>query len=206
MPRPRSLTTAQIADAALTVIDRDGLDELTIRAVSEQLGIATMSLYRYVDGREQVEELVLERVLDTLDYAPPADGPWRARALVLLTRLHETIMAHPRAIPLVLARRHTAQTAVAWGEALLGVLAGEGFAGEDLIITFRALLSYVVGAIQVEHYGPLSGAGTAALAALDPDAFPFITHAAGRARDLTVAEEFRRGAVAFLDALPPSAS
>jgi AcrR family transcriptional regulator len=205
VPRPRSLTTEQIADAALTVIDRDGLDDLTIRAVSQELGIATMSLYRYVEGREQIEELVLERVLDTLDYSAPPGEPWREQALALLTRLQETIMGHPRAIPLVLARRHTSQTALAWAEALLGVLAGEGFLGEDLIVTFRALLSYVVGAIQVEHYGPLSGAGTAALASLDPEAFPWVTYTAGRARDLTLAEEFRRGAVAFLDALPPSA-
>src|SRR5438477_8989130 len=51
MPRPRSVTPERIARAALAVIDRDGLEGLSMRAVGQELGMGTMSLYRYVPDR-----------------------------------------------------------------------------------------------------------------------------------------------------------
>src|SRR6266542_4940063 len=59
MPRPRSLTLPQIAAAALAVLERDGLAALSMRTVAVELDVGTMSLYRYVDSKEQVEELVV---------------------------------------------------------------------------------------------------------------------------------------------------
>src|SRR5476651_2571201 len=52
MPRHRSLTDTDVAVAALAVIDRGGLDAFTMRAVAAELGMATMSIYRYVSNRE----------------------------------------------------------------------------------------------------------------------------------------------------------
>jgi hypothetical protein len=48
MPRPRSLSHDRIAAAALAVIDRRGLAALSMRTVAAELGMGTMSLYRYV--------------------------------------------------------------------------------------------------------------------------------------------------------------
>ncbi|GHJ12712.1 MULTISPECIES: TetR/AcrR family transcriptional regulator [unclassified Micromonospora] len=64
----------QLADAALAVLDRDGLAGLTMRAVGAQLGTSTMGLYRYVADRDELESLVVERVLDRVDTRPPV-GP-----------------------------------------------------------------------------------------------------------------------------------
>jgi AcrR family transcriptional regulator len=74
MPRPRTLTHAQVASAALAVIDRDGLPALSMRAVAKDLGMSTMALYRYVDDREELEGLVVELVLSAVDTGPPAPG------------------------------------------------------------------------------------------------------------------------------------
>ena len=52
----------QLASAALTVIDRDGLSGFTMRAVAQQLRMSTMAVYRYVQNRHELEELVLEHV------------------------------------------------------------------------------------------------------------------------------------------------
>ena len=75
MPRPRSLTPDQIAAAALAVIDRDGLDALSMRTVARQLGIGAMSLYRYVTDRDQLEDLVVDLVLGAVDISLPSIRP-----------------------------------------------------------------------------------------------------------------------------------
>src|SRR5216684_1301253 len=77
MPRPRSFTHSRIATAALAVVDRDGLGALSMRTVAGELGMGTMSLYRYVQDREELERLVVDVVIGTVDAGPPARESWR---------------------------------------------------------------------------------------------------------------------------------
>jgi AcrR family transcriptional regulator len=193
MPRPRSLTDDDIAAAALAVIDRDGLGALSMRSVGAELGMATMSLYRYVTDREQLEGLVVEHVLAGVDLTPPRRGPWTRQVAVLLDRVREAVARHPEVVPLTMTHRHSVPGSVRLGEALLGVLTPAGFSGEHRVIALRSLLSYLTGAIQLEHFGPLSGTGTEALAALPPAQFPLLAETARQARHLGAADEFRRG-------------
>ena len=200
MPRPRSLNTDQIAAAALAVIDRDGLDTLSMRTVARQLGIGAMSLYRYVSDRDQLEELVVELVLGAVDISAPRGSAGRKLA-VLADRVRVAVSEHPAVLPLLLIHRHRALSSLRWGEAVLTVLADAGFTGKRRVIAFRAVLGYVFGALQVEHFGPLSGMGTKALAALPAEEFPVLTETAARARTVAPEDEFRQGFAILLRGL-----
>ncbi|MFU8853280.1 TetR/AcrR family transcriptional regulator [Micromonospora sp. SL1-18] len=193
MPRPRSLTPAQLADAALAVVDRDGLAALTMRAVGNELGMSTMALYRYVADREELEGLVVERVLDGVDVTPPDTGPWPDRIRVLVERIRSAVGAHPAVVPLFPAHRHRSPGVLRWAEAVLQVLTEAGFHGTRRVVALRGLLSYVIGAIQLEHLGPLSGAGTVAMARLPRDEFPHMAETARAARTVGPDEEFGGG-------------
>jgi AcrR family transcriptional regulator len=201
VPRPRSLTDAGIAAAALAVIERDGIAGLSMRAVATEMGVGTMSLYRYVDGRDQLEGLVIGLVLDAVDTRVPAGAPWEEQVTTLVGRVWEVVRAHPAVVSLLLTRRHGSEGTLRWGEAMLAALAEGGFAGEERAIAFRALLSYVLGAVQVEHYGPLSGPGTAAIARLPTANYPFLADTAGHARHVPPDVEFHRGLEALLRGL-----
>ena len=200
MPRPRSLTTHQIAAAALAVIDRDGLDVLSMRAVARQLGIGAMTLYRYVSDRDQLEEMVVDLVLGAVDISPPRGSAGRKLA-VLADRVRVAVSEHPAVVPLLLIHRHRALSSLRWGEAVLTVLAGDGFTGKRRVIAFRAVLGYVFGALQVEHFSPLSGMGTRALAALSAEEFPVLSETAARARTVAPEDEFRQGFAILLRGL-----
>lgn len=193
MPRPRSLTPAQLASAALAVVDRDGLTGLTMRAVGKELGMSTMALYRYVADREELEGLVVERVLDGVDATPPAAGPWPERLRELVERVRGAVGAHPATVPLFPAHRHRSPGVLRWSEAVLGVLTEAGFDGTRRVVALRALLSYVIGAIQLEHLGPLSGAGTVTMTQLSPTEFPYLAETARAARRVGPDEEFGAG-------------
>ncbi|MEV4254491.1 TetR/AcrR family transcriptional regulator [Spirillospora sp. NPDC049652] len=201
MPRPRSLTRPQLAAAALVVIDRDGLAALSMRAVAKEVGVSTMALYRYVDSREDLEALVVERVLAGMPTGPPPDGPWRERVAALVERLRLAVTAHPETVPLAPVHRHRSITLLRWSETLLGVLADAGFGGDARIVALRGVTAYIIGAIQLEHLGPLSGPGTDVIAALPPEEFPHMAAAGARARGISSHEEFRRGLDLLLDGL-----
>jgi AcrR family transcriptional regulator len=192
MPRPRSLTHSQIASAALTVIDRERLAGLTMRTVAKELGVSTMALYRYVADRDELERLVVELVLGAVDTTPPpADLPWRERIEVLVLRLRDTVGAHPEIVPLTLTHRHLSPGALRWSETVLGILTEAGIGGERRVIALRGLLAYVIGAIQLEHLGPLAGRGTTAIAGRSE--FPFMAETARYAAGVDADQEFRGG-------------
>lgn len=201
MPRPRSLTHTAIATAALAVIDRDGPTGLTMRAVAAELGMGTMSVYRYVEDRDQLEGLVVDLVLSDVDTRPPGGVPWPDKVAALTDRARTAVAAHPAVIPLLLIRRHASAASARWAEAVLAALTEGGFTGEDRVIAFRTLLAYLIGALQTERFGPLSGPGTAALAALPHTEFPFLSETARTAGSVPVDDEFRRGLAVVLRGL-----
>jgi AcrR family transcriptional regulator len=201
MPRPKSLAASDIAAAALAIVDREGLAALSMRSVAEELGMATMSLYRYVSDRAHLEQLAVERVLDEVDTAVPARLAWRKRVTLLCERVRSAVAAHPAILPLSLLHRHTLPSSQRWGEALLGVLSEAGFSGAARVIAFRCVLSYLIGALQVEQLGPLAGPGTRALAQLPETAFPLLVETARHAQKIEPDSEFRLGLAIVLRGL-----
>ncbi|MFE4590533.1 TetR/AcrR family transcriptional regulator [Streptomyces laurentii] len=99
-PKP-GLTLDRIVGAAVALADAEGLDAVSMRRVSAELGVGTMSLYRYVPGKTELLDLMLDRVqgesLAGEPAAPPARQPggWRT-AIELLARGHLALYrAHP---------------------------------------------------------------------------------------------------------------
>ena len=201
MPRPKSLALDDIATAALSLLDRAGLGALSMRSVADELGVGTMSLYRYVSDREHLERLVVELVLRDVVLEAPSRASWTNRLALLAERVREAVGAHPAVLPLLIIHRHESPHSIRWGEAVLGVLAQAGFSGKRRVIAFRSLLSYVIGALQVEQLGPLAGAGTRALAELPASEFPYLAETARDAQRVDPASEFRSGLALLLRGL-----
>jgi AcrR family transcriptional regulator len=193
MPRPRSLTPNLLAKAALAVIERGGMPDLSMRAVADELGMGTMSLYRYVQSREQLEVLVVDLVLEGLDLDVSRQKTWIDKATSLAVRAHAVATAHPAATPLILGHRAASLHSLRWGEALLGVLTEAGFAGQRRVIAFRSIVAYVFGAVQLQQLGPLAGKGTEAIAALPREKFPLLAETARSARKIPADTEFLSG-------------
>nr|WSX51217.1 hypothetical protein OG409_21140 [Streptomyces sp. NBC_00974] len=60
---------------------------------------------------------------------------------------------------------------------------------------------YVIGALQLEHLGPLEGPGTTAIAGLPAQAFPYMTATARDARPVSPEREFDGGLILLLRGL-----
>jgi AcrR family transcriptional regulator len=193
MSRPRTLTDLDIATAALAVIDREGLVALSMRTVAGELNMGAMSLYRYVEGREALEQLVVELVLGKVDPARLAKVSWRERITMLAELIRAAISAHAAIVPLLMAHRHSSRSVMKCAEVFLRALTDGGFKGKRRVIALRTLISYVYGALQAQHIGPLPGAGTVALSELADTEYPLLAETARQARRIAPDEEFRSG-------------
>jgi AcrR family transcriptional regulator len=193
MPRPRSLTSAAIAAAALQVIDRDGLPALSMRTVAAELGVGAMSLYRYFGTREELERAILDLVLGAVNVRVPAATGWSRRIAILAERIRKAVSAHPGVVPLLMTHRHSSPTLMRCAEPFLAALTEAGFAGRQRVIALRALISFMLGALQAQHLGPLSGTGTIAMATRAAGQFPLLAETARDARRVSADDEFRLG-------------
>ena len=143
-PKP-GLSVEQIVRAAIEVADAEGVDALSMRRVADKLGVGTMSLYRYVPGKGELIDLMLERVL--ADNGPPGGEPtaWRPR-LESMARsswrmYHEQ---HPRVL---VTERHPVMgpTEVEGLESLLRAVSGIGLSPSEMYGAIALVDSFVRG-------------------------------------------------------------
>jgi AcrR family transcriptional regulator len=201
MPRPRSLTLADIATAALQVIDRDGLAALSMRTTAVELGVGAMSLYRYVQDREALERLVVDQVLVSVVTESTRGKAWEKQITRLAENIRKAVGAHPSIVPLLMLHRHASREVKRCAEAFLRDLTEGGFSGKPRVIALRTLVSYLNGALQAQHLGPLDGAGTVAMAESLSDDYPLLAATANVARRIGPDEEFRSGIAIVLQGL-----
>ncbi|EID55882.1 TetR/AcrR family transcriptional regulator C-terminal domain-containing protein [Saccharomonospora xinjiangensis] len=92
-PAP-SYTREQIADAAIAIADNDGLDAVTMRRVATELGTGAMSLYRYVENKDALVELVADRMYARHEWPEPT-GEWRQDLWAFAHAQRRALLAHP---------------------------------------------------------------------------------------------------------------
>ena len=147
-----------IVAAALKSIDARGAQGLTMRGLGQDLGVEAMSLYRYVNGREDLLEAVvtalLERLADSLD--AELAQTWQGYLQTLAHEVRRIAVDHPSAFPLV-ATRHPAAPwlrpplrSLEVVEDFLRTLSRHGFSDEQVVDTYRAFSSFLLGQLLLE--------------------------------------------------------
>jgi AcrR family transcriptional regulator len=97
--RPRRLTLAQILDAAIAT----GLDDLTMKAVAERLGVQVAVLYSYVSGREELVRLAAQRASGEAHFPIDRGQDWRAFAREYAEATFGLLDGDAQLIPIILA-------------------------------------------------------------------------------------------------------
>ena len=156
----RGLSLDRIVTATLQLVDEQGIGAATMRAVAARLGVRSMSLYRYVQDRDELFDAVVERIVNELGDDPgvqprPVDG-WRPYLTGMAHGVRRYARAHPHAFPLVATRPPAAPwvnpplRSLRWVDAMLAGLAGEGFSDEQVLFTYRTFNSFLLGYLLLE--------------------------------------------------------
>lgn len=208
MGRPTKFSIEQLQQAALKIVDRDGLSGLSMRTLASALGTGAMTLYNHVPDREGLDVLVVDAVLAQARLPADAFNDWRDQVEALAVEAWRVVRAHPNAIPLILTRRSRSASTLRFAEALLDGLARSGRSGFDLLVAFRAVTAFVMGFAQAELAGPLAadagepaGQVIARMRKLPPDEYPLLVQLAAVADPKKTQKEFRAGLRALLQGL-----
>jgi AcrR family transcriptional regulator len=101
--RPPKHSRAEITTAAITIADREGLDAVSMRRVASEVRTGAASLYRYIDNREDLLDLMADATGGEYAYGVPT-GDWLTDLLGLGEQARTIMRRHPWLPPLVLAR------------------------------------------------------------------------------------------------------
>jgi len=101
--RPAQRSRTEITAAAIGIADREGLDAVSMRRVAAELGTGAASLYRYVDTREELLDLMSDAT--GVEYSlPGADGDWLAALVTIAEQTRAIMRRHPWLPGLILTR------------------------------------------------------------------------------------------------------
>ncbi len=147
-PKP-ALSLDEIVEAAIELADADGLEALSMRRLARELGVGTMSLYRYVPDKRVLLDLMLDTVSAPDHDARPAPGrPWREvlEAEALLGR--ELYLRHPWVLQVNWTRPVLGPNTIAGLELTLAGLTELPLGDQDKIAIISAIDAYVAGSVR----------------------------------------------------------
>jgi AcrR family transcriptional regulator len=100
--RRNPLTRERVLDAALKLVDRNGLDALSMRELGAALKVEAMSVYRHVPSKAALLEGLQEAVL--AEVRLPEERAWRPALEGLAAALRQAARAHPNTLSIVATR------------------------------------------------------------------------------------------------------
>ena len=149
------ITRAAVLASALEIIDRDGVDGLSMRRLGEAVGRDPMVLYRHVPNKAAVLDGVVEIVFERLS-VDTTSPDWAAALRNLAHDFRDLALAHPNVVPLLVTRPLATplgmrpQGVLRQLEAVLALLTGAGFCGVDALHVYRALFGFLYGHVLTE--------------------------------------------------------
>jgi AcrR family transcriptional regulator len=139
-----------IVDAATEVVRAGRYEEMSIRSLAAELGVAPMSLYRHVRDKDDLLDEVVDRLLRRVWRPRGKEDDWVAWLTEASERLRRFLVAQPAALRVYLRHPMVTPTALARMEAMIGVLRGAGLDESAARRAYAALQTYTIGFAALE--------------------------------------------------------
>jgi AcrR family transcriptional regulator len=206
--RPKRLTTSEVIEEAIRLADDLGLEGLSMPALAKHLGVGTMTLYGYVENKEDLLDKIAARLFEDLEVS--FHESWRQGLLAFFSEFRQAAIAHPTLARLLASGQITIPAVFDILESFFGEMTDDGVSIDEAIRLFYAALTYTIGfvvweipRVHLQPTGAYAEQWTGLISQLDPEIYPILTGPAVRTAT-TVAEtsQFNWGLRRILDCQP----
>jgi TetR/AcrR family tetracycline transcriptional repressor len=158
-PEPRAdaepLTLDRILDAGMRIADTEGLEALSMRRLGTQLGAGATSLYWHVRNKDELLDLLVDRVIgEMLEEIRSADG-WRAEMTEAARTARRVLVRHRHLAPVFGTRPTLGPNALQAIELVVGQLRAAGFDDLSATLGANAVITWSSGYAVFEARDPL---------------------------------------------------
>lgn len=141
----------------MRIVDRDGLDRLTMRALGRELGVDPMAVYYYFPNKTAILDGVVEAFWSELD-PPLLEGqPWQTQLEQIARAMRDMLRRHPNAIPVLSTRPNLSFAGLKVVDRIIGVLLAAGIEPREALEFVNAAGEFILGHALAEASPPLIG-------------------------------------------------
>jgi AcrR family transcriptional regulator len=171
------LDRERVIAAALTILDAEGLDAISLRRLAGDLEVTPMSLYWYVEDKAELLDLVGEAILAQIEL-PPRVGDWKQQIRDVHRAMFDVLLRHPNSTEILIGRARYGSGGLATFERILTVLLDAGLGPEAAFDAYQSLYLFSLGFMATSTRTPefVEGQrqGLAYMLSLPGDRFPSI--------------------------------
>jgi AcrR family transcriptional regulator len=146
-PKP-AFHISDIARAAIKLADVGGLNAVSMSKVAAELGFTTMSLYRYVDAKDDLYVVMLEHAFAEPPKLDPGQG-WRQRITAWAEAFRDGLRKHPWILQIPIQEPPLSPNQLTWMEAGLQAFDGTPLTPQDRLSAMLLVNIYVRGTAQL---------------------------------------------------------
>jgi AcrR family transcriptional regulator len=143
--RREPLTQEAIVEAALRLLDAEGLDGLSMRRVGDELDTGAASLYWHVGSKDGLLDLIFDRVIGEQKVPDPDPERWQDQLKEVARTMRATILRHRDIVRISIGRIPMGPNAVRYSERLLAILRAGGVPDQLAVAGFQLMFSVVNG-------------------------------------------------------------
>jgi AcrR family transcriptional regulator len=151
------LSRERVVEAALRVMDEEGLDAVSMRRVAREVGVEAMSLYHHVEDKEDLLDGICEHVMAGFEFPDPVED-WAENCRRGARAWRRLLQSHPAVMRLFAEQRGPVRTVDSMRpmEFALRLLRGAGLSDRDTAQAFHAFGGYIQGFVMME-LGSIAG-------------------------------------------------
>ncbi|MFB7876383.1 MULTISPECIES: mycofactocin system transcriptional regulator MftR2 [unclassified Nocardia] len=142
-----TLSEAEIVEAALRVVREDGVEKLSMRRLSRELGVSPMAPYYYVADKRELLDLVASAALAGVRKPPRESGTWQVRLRDLIDQIDDKLRRHPGLGDILLEQMLGKQLDLI--DAVMEILFDAGFSDRNVLAAYATIHTYLFGRSRV---------------------------------------------------------
>jgi TetR/AcrR family tetracycline transcriptional repressor len=152
-----TLTRDRVIEAALRVMDDEGLEAVTMRRIAREVGVEAMSLYHHVEDKEDLLDGICERVMAGFEFPEPVED-WAENCRRGARAWRRILQQHPAVMRLFAEQRGPIRSIDSMRpmEFALRLLRDAGLSDRDTAQAFHAFGGYIQGFVMME-LGSIAG-------------------------------------------------
>jgi len=155
-----TLSRDSLADTALVIADRDGVEAVTLRALASEVGVASpMALYTYFASKEDLVVAMRERMVSRIREESKSLTTWQALLEEMAHGLSRAAREHPNWIPLLFhpSAPPPPSSVLGYAERLIELMLKAGFSLADALRAHVCVVSFALGSVHVERALTVAG-------------------------------------------------
>jgi TetR/AcrR family tetracycline transcriptional repressor len=152
------LTRDRVIEAALRVMDDEGLEAVTMRRIAREVGVEAMSLYHHVEDKEDLLDGICERVMAGFRFPEPTED-WDENCRRAARAWRHLLRQHPNVMRLFAEERGPVRSIDSMRpmEFAIRLLRAAGLSDRDAAQAFHAFGGYIQGFVMMELGSIASG-------------------------------------------------